>query len=194
MQDRAGLPLDQRRRFLTGRICVDFTHTGGDGEAARWEILHTAGDLERWVGLIIGLQVTATDADLESAHRVRNAIGHLARARAAGERWRPADVRIVNAAAEPAPPTPVLRSDGSAVRPTVSLESALSLLARDAIDLFTGDLRDRIRICAADNCGLLLVDASPRGDRRWCSMQVCGNRAKVRAHRNSLRNSRSTPA
>ena len=28
--DRASLPLDQRRRFLTGRISLDFTHTGGD--------------------------------------------------------------------------------------------------------------------------------------------------------------------
>ena len=182
-QDRASLPLDQRRRFLTGRISLDFTHTGGTGEAARWEILHTAADLERWIGLIIGLEVTATEADIELARGVRNAISRLARARAAGERFRSADVRIVNAAAEQAPPTLTLRSDGSTIRPTVSLEGALSALARDAIDLFTGSLRDRIRVCAADNCGLLLVDASRRGDRRWCSMQVCGNRAKVRAHR-----------
>ena len=183
--DRASLPLDQRRRFLTGRISLDFTHTGGAGEAARWEILHAAADLEHWIGLIIGLDVTATDADVEPARRVRNAISRLARARAAGERFRPADVRIVNTAAEQSPPTLILRSDGSATRPTVSLEGALSALARDAIDLLTGELRDRIRICAAENCGLLLVDASPRGDRRWCSMQVCGNRAKVRAHRQS---------
>jgi predicted RNA-binding Zn ribbon-like protein len=183
LPDRASLPLDQRRRFLTGRISLDFTHTGGEGEAARWEILHTAADLECWIGLIIGFEVTATDADLPSARRVRNAISRLARARAAGERLRPADVRIVNTAVEPAPPTLVLRSDGSAIRPTVPLECALSALARDAIDLFTGELRDRIRICAAEDCGLLLVDASPRGDRRWCSMQHCGNRAKVRAFR-----------
>ena len=179
------MPPDQRRRFLTGRISLDFTHTGGDGEAARWEILDTAADLERWVGVIIGLEVSATDADVQPARRLRNAISRLARARVAGEGFRAADVRIVNAAAQPAPPTLTLRADGSAIRATVSVESALSALARDAIDLLTGELRDRIRICAAENCGLLLVDASRRGDRRWCSMQVCGNRAKVRAHRQS---------
>jgi predicted RNA-binding Zn ribbon-like protein len=185
VQDRASLPLDQRRRFLSGRICLDFTHTGGDGEAVRWEILHTAADLERWIGLIIDTPVTATEADIEPVRRVRNAISHLARARAAGEPLGPADVRLVNAAAHPAPPTPTLRADGSAEIAIVPMEAALSGLARDAIDLLTGPLGDRIRVCAADDCGLLLVDASRRGDRRWCSMQVCGNRAKVRAHRAS---------
>ncbi len=183
--DRASLPLDQRRRFLSGRSCLDFTHTGGDGEAARWEILHTAADLERWVGLILGTPVSATEADLDPTRRVRNAISHLARARAAGAPLGPADVRLVNAAARPAPPTPTLRADGSAEAAIVPMDAALSGLARDAIELLTGPLRDRIRVCAADNCGLLLVDASRRGDRRWCSMQVCGNRAKVRAHRAS---------
>ena len=56
-------------------------------------------------------------------------------------------------------------------------------LARDAVDLFGGPLAHRIRICAADNRGLLFVDASQPGKRRWCSMERCGNRAKIRTHR-----------
>jgi predicted RNA-binding Zn ribbon-like protein len=59
----------------------------------------------------------------------------------------------------------------------------LSTLARDAIYLFTGPLAERIRVCAADDCGLLFVDQSRPGGRRWCSMQRCGNLAKVRKHR-----------
>jgi predicted RNA-binding Zn ribbon-like protein len=61
--------------------------------------------------------------------------------------------------------------------------AALSTLARDAIDLFGGPLAGRVRECAADNCGLLFVDTSRPGRRRWCSMERCGNRAKVRAYR-----------
>jgi predicted RNA-binding Zn ribbon-like protein len=65
----------------------------------------------------------------------------------------------------------------------VTTSQVLSTLARDAIDLFSGPLADRIRTCAADDCGMFFVDQSRPGTRRWCSMQRCGTLAKVRAHR-----------
>jgi predicted RNA-binding Zn ribbon-like protein len=39
----------------------------------------------------------------------------------------------------------------------------------------------RIRQCAAHNCYLTFLDTSRPDSRRWCSMERCGNRAKVRA-------------
>ncbi|PWS45627.1 zf-CGNR multi-domain protein, partial [Streptomyces sp. ZEA17I] len=59
----------------------------------------------------------------------------------------------------------------------------LSTVARDAVDLFTGAYAHRIRTCGGDGCRLLFVDTSRPGRRRWCSMERCGNRHKVRAHR-----------
>jgi predicted RNA-binding Zn ribbon-like protein len=96
---------------------------------------------------------------------------------------RPGDIATVNAAAATPPLVPALRPAGGAgfVAPTAM--AAFSTLARDAIDLFGGPLAHRIRVCAAENCGLLLVDTSKPGRRRWCSMEVCGNRAKIRTHR-----------
>ena len=41
----------------------------------------------------------------------------------------------------------------------------------------------RLSRCSADDCALVFYDSSRGGTRRWCSMQRCGNRAKVRAHR-----------
>jgi len=38
----------------------------------------------------------------------------------------------------------------------------------------------RVRVCPGDGCGWLFVD--PRGQRRWCVMSLCGNRAKARRH------------
>lgn len=50
-------------------------------------------------------------------------------------------------------------------------------LAHRAATLFaTGDRR-RVRKC--DNCVLHFRDTSKKGTRRWCSMQLCGNRFKV---------------
>lgn len=41
----------------------------------------------------------------------------------------------------------------------------------------------RLRPCANPECALFLVDHSKPNRARWCSMAVCGNRAKSRAFR-----------
>ncbi|MFZ7087314.1 CGNR zinc finger domain-containing protein [Curtobacterium sp. RRHDQ10] len=77
----------------------------------------------------------------------------------------------------------------------VRLAQALSSVARDAVALFTEvgfDDADadqsptRLSRCSAPDCGLVFYDSSRGGTRRWCAMQRCGNRAKVRAHRARL--------
>jgi predicted RNA-binding Zn ribbon-like protein len=44
---------------------------------------------------------------------------------------------------------------------------------------------ERVRQCSNPQCGWLFLDNSKSGNRRWCSMSACGNRAK--AHRHYLR-------
>jgi predicted RNA-binding Zn ribbon-like protein len=51
------------------------------------------------------------------------------------------------------------------------------------IELLSGPLSERIRECASDNCPLVFVDSSRPGTRRWCVMERCGNRNKLRALR-----------
>lgn len=56
----------------------------------------------------------------------------------------------------------------------------LAPLAHSAATLLaTGD-PNRVRKCA--NCVLHFHDTSKKGTRRWCSMQLCGNRFKVAAY------------
>ncbi|HYN73862.1 MAG TPA: CGNR zinc finger domain-containing protein [Nakamurella sp.] len=64
----------------------------------------------------------------------------------------------------------------------------LSAVARDALEVLTGTTAGRLRECEADDCGLLFLDTSRPGSRRWCSMERCGNRHKVR----ELRSRRAT--
>jgi predicted RNA-binding Zn ribbon-like protein len=40
-----------------------------------------------------------------------------------------------------------------------------------------------VKACEGHVCSLLFLDKTPRRARRWCSMAVCGNRAKVAAFR-----------
>jgi predicted RNA-binding Zn ribbon-like protein len=42
---------------------------------------------------------------------------------------------------------------------------------------------NRLKICQADTCRYVYYDKSKNGSRRWCSMEICGNRSKTRAYR-----------
>jgi predicted RNA-binding Zn ribbon-like protein len=44
-----------------------------------------------------------------------------------------------------------------------------------------------IRGCEGKSCVLLFLDQTRRKARRWCSMEICGNRAKQAAHQKRLR-------
>jgi predicted RNA-binding Zn ribbon-like protein len=45
-----------------------------------------------------------------------------------------------------------------------------------------------VKACEGHICTLLFADRTRRRARRWCSMAICGNRAKQAAHRNRLKN------
>jgi predicted RNA-binding Zn ribbon-like protein len=44
-----------------------------------------------------------------------------------------------------------------------------------------------IRACEGQRCTLIFADHTRRRGRRWCSMAMCGNRAKQAAHRHRLK-------
>jgi predicted RNA-binding Zn ribbon-like protein len=57
----------------------------------------------------------------------------------------------------------------------VALSAAALLTSADLVS---------VRECAgrANGCGWLFLDAGRGGGRRWCAMELCGNRAKARRH------------
>jgi predicted RNA-binding Zn ribbon-like protein len=59
-------------------------------------------------------------------------------------------------------------------------EDLFAPLAHSAATLFANVDRNRVRKC--DRCVLHFHDTSKKGTRRWCSMQLCGNRLKVAAY------------
>jgi predicted RNA-binding Zn ribbon-like protein len=60
------------------------------------------------------------------------------------------------------------------------VEAALGPIALAAVRLFTEGDFHRIRECEGHACGWLFYDRSKNNRRRWCEMEVCGNRAKQR--------------
>jgi predicted RNA-binding Zn ribbon-like protein len=58
------------------------------------------------------------------------------------------------------------------------VEAALGPVALAAVELFTAGDFSRIKECGGHACGWLFYDVSKNNRRRWCEMEVCGNRAK----------------
>lgn len=59
-------------------------------------------------------------------------------------------------------------------------ESLANATVHSSLSLLSGDIRERLRICA--NCGWLFLDRSRNRSRIWCDMAVCGNRQKASRH------------
>ena len=64
-----------------------------------------------------------------------------------------------------------------------SPDSLLLPIAKAMADLVCDVDFSHVKACEGHNCTLLFVDRTRGHARRWCSMAVCGNRAKQAAHR-----------
>jgi predicted RNA-binding Zn ribbon-like protein len=164
---------------------LDLVATVGERWGRRFERLRSPGDLNRWLrDTGLAEAPDATEDDLEAVRGLRAAVYGAVEA-ASDRRPLPTWARdtLNRSARAPTRIPQVSRvgylryEDGGAVR------AAVSEVARDAIDLIASTDLGRVRECAADDCARIFLDQSRPGTRRWCSMQTCGNRAKVRSHR-----------
>lgn len=72
------------------------------------------------------------------------------------------------------------------LRPAKGLSAVPALTARIAVDIATAEAEgtwQRLKACEAHDCLWVFYDRSPAGRGRWCTMQVCGSRAKMRTYR-----------
>lgn len=97
---------------------------------------------------------------------------------------------------EPAPlaDLPLLVTVGVGAGPRLvsaaaGVDAALARILITAVDLSARGLWARLRMCLADDCRWIFYDRSRPGRGRWCSPQLCGNRFKIRAHREGRRDS-----
>lgn len=92
------------------------------------------------------------------------------------------EVRAAAATALLAPSTDrdVAPGTGWRLAPRDDLELPLLAVAWAAAELLTGPIAATVSACPGAGCGWLFSDA--RGRRRWCTMAICGNRAKARRH------------
>jgi predicted RNA-binding Zn ribbon-like protein len=161
--------------FDSGAVSLDFSYASADSAPA----------LSRWLSARFDrLDDGTSERDLVDAEGLRQAIARLALAATGTAELQPDDVDTVNLfAAMPDIPPALDGGRRQAGRNAVRTSQALSTIARDAVQLLSFNSEERIRACDADDCSLIFYDESRTNNRRWCSMQRCGNRAKGRALR-----------
>ncbi len=75
---------------------------------------------------------------------------------------------------------------GAALRPAAGLGGVayLTALVAAGIAAAVADRTwSRLKACEAHDCRWVFYDKSPAGRSRWCTMAVCGSRAKMRTYR-----------
>lgn len=154
-----------------------------DAEEAE-DALATVDGLGAWlrgVGLPAG---RLTASDLPRVHEVREAIRKLLLANN-GEPLDPAALRDLDAAARRAPLHVSFDDDGRAqLEPAASgADAAIGALLGIVARAQAEGTWQRLKACLADPCQWAFYDRSRNRSRHWCSMSVCGNRAKVRSFR-----------
>lgn len=72
-----------------------------------------------------------------------------------------------------------------------SPDTALLPIAEALARLVSEEDFTQVKACEGSACTLLFVDHTRGRARRWCSMALCGNRAKQAAHRHRLKTQRN---
>jgi predicted RNA-binding Zn ribbon-like protein len=188
---------DAPQRWVTApaaTLCLDFANTRfWRGSEAATETLNRVEDLVEWCAANAALpraQAAAWPRRAEAfaqALALREAIYRVFLRLADGATPDPGDVGLLNRAFAAAPPRRVLAARGAGFGWEIAAAApdAVGLLTPvlwSAGDLLTGPSLVRLRHCANPRCLWLFVDDSRSGNRRWCSMAACGNRAKAHRH------------
>lgn len=187
-------------RINGGRLCLDFVNTAAY-EAGRPAIDFVTGfdDLVRWAlrqGLIeagaaqlLGERADARPKDaaraLATALELRAALRNVFEPGRSDKDRTAGLTLLVRELARGVPQLSLAsRRPGAEFAPLApGLEAWLAgPLAISAAELVTSPAAANVRMCPGDGCHWLFLDVSRNGTRRWCSMESCGNRAKVRAH------------
>jgi predicted RNA-binding Zn ribbon-like protein len=71
-----------------------------------------------------------------------------------------------------------------------SSESLLAPIAEALAKFVCEEDFANVKACEGHSCTLVFADHTRGRARRWCSMAICGNRAKQLAHRRRLKNQR----
>jgi predicted RNA-binding Zn ribbon-like protein len=155
------------------------------------DLFATPGALGDWLaahGLLDGSPAHLRPADVRRAVALREALRELARSAVQSRRRaRPQDRALlasINELARGATAEVRLEPEGPrfVAGPGAGVDGALGVVLAATGGAMLDGSWARLKICPGEHCGWAFYDHSRNQSGRWCSMNVCGGRAKARAH------------
>lgn len=142
--------------------------------------------LRWWLGSrgLVEPEEQVRDQDLAWALRIREALTAKVRESMGEPREEDATALLNRAAEETGVRVCFGCADGDAIH--VEAEGVRGAIGRILGTAFLAELDgrwERFRICHDPGCSAVFFDRSKNKSGKWCSMDACGNRAKVRAFR-----------
>ncbi|WP_422772702.1 CGNR zinc finger domain-containing protein [Plantactinospora sp. WMMC1484] len=154
--------------------------------AAGRDRLRTIAELTAFAGAHGSPGLTFTDSDVTETRRFREALRDACRGHA-GSPLPAASAAALRYTLATSPLLLTIDDSGSArAVPAAGLGGSAALIATVAaaiVDAATTGTWPRLKACAAHRCQWVYYDHSPGGRSRWCTMSICGSRAKMRAYR-----------
>ena len=150
------------------------------------EQLGTPKQLAGWLAErdLLAPSARVTTADLEEALRVREALRDVLSAKNGVEVDVDAAMAEIDDAARRAGLEVKFDPTCPRVEPTVTgVRGAIGRILVEVYDEMVDGIWERMKACRADDCRWAFLDTSKNRSRAWCSMDSCGNRAKVQAYR-----------
>ena len=183
-------PNDYQFVFIGNSPAVDFTNTEMVVRGEPMDLLRNDADLVHWAqeaGFYIRSRLSS--GDLSAARELRAALKEVFQARIDGHPARRKAVAVINRHLANHCTRKVLLASGDGsefeLAPSgvaLSIPGLLAHLAHEGAVLLASPQAEQLSRCSNPDCVLTFIDTSRSHKRRWCSMDTCGNRAKVAKH------------
>lgn len=170
--------------FLSGDVALDLVNTELVLRNARVDTLTSDEDAADWLRGAGFAPPARLHGLATAARRLREAIREIATATADRRAPSAESVSTLNEFLAKPAAVHVLDRQGDQLVASLRLvrddaTSSLYPVAMAAMALFTGRDQRLVKKCANPHCILFFHDTTKSHTRRWCSMGVCGNRAKA---------------
>jgi predicted RNA-binding Zn ribbon-like protein len=191
--------------FVGNLLVLDFLNTKPLLEGKRTELLSNTAALERWLvasGIVTSPKTRAmvrrwrdsppADSFLEKLRAFRERLRDTVIRQQAGLLVGDAFVSEINLLLREHPSRVALHRTAKKLESVIVFEpqepeDVWAPIAAAAAELLSNIPASRIRKCESESCVIHFYDTSKKGSRRWCSMNICGNRHKVAAYQRRKR-------
>ena len=181
---------DYQFEFIGNNPAVDFTNTEIVVRGELRDLLQRDANLVHWAQQAgFNMRNRMNPGDLSAARELRTALKAVFKARIDGQFAGKKALAVINRHLAHHCTQEVLRTTGDGVGfelapsgEALSVSALLASLAHEGAWLLASPQAEQLRHCGNPDCILIFVDTSRSHRRRWCSMDTCGNRAKVAKH------------